>query len=88
MSSFEVEKQNIINEVKKYAVQKKILATLNIVHIEDDEKLANKSIDELVDIYNKSFECLHTHYEYLSTIHDYTRVVRNLIGKKIELGKN
>jgi hypothetical protein len=85
MTSIEVATQNIINEVKKYAAEKNIVETLSFVYIEDEDKLQNKTIDELVIIYNKSFECLHKHYDYLSNLHDYTRVVRNLIFKKTYL---
>jgi len=75
---------HIINEVRKYAKQKKILEKLSsiYIHIEDEITLQNKSMDELVDIYNKSVNGLFNYVEQLTILRDYRVLVRNIIIKK------
>ena len=75
---------HIINEVRKYAKQKNILEKLSsiYIHIEDEITLQNKSMDELVDIYNKSVNGLFNYVEQLNILTDYRVLVRNIIIKK------
>ena len=77
-------KQRIINEVQKYAAQKKLLE-LPYIYIASSEMLQNKSLDELVVIYNKSLECLHKYTDQLMMIKDYTVLVRHTICSKYKV---
>ena len=80
----EKRKLHIINEVRRYAKQKKILVKLSNINIEDEKILEEKSLDELVVIYNKSVEWLENYKEELEKIYDYVKLVRKIICKKYE----
>ena len=75
---------HIINEVRKYAKQKKILEKLSstYIHMEDELTLQNKSTDELAVIYHKSVNALHNYCEQARIIGEYTQLLVNIIKKK------
>ena len=77
----EKSKLHIINEVKKYAKQKRILAKLSnaYIEIEDEITLQNKSIRELYVIYNTVRDDLHIYIEQMENIRNYMYLVTNII---------
>jgi hypothetical protein len=81
---FEIKKkkQYIINEVQKYAKQKKLFEKLDTSYIDDDDFLQTKSIDDLVKDYNKGVFSLQHYIKQVEIIHNYIVMVRDLIIKK------
>ena len=77
---------HIINEVRKYAKQKKILEKLSstYIHMEDELTLQNKSMDELLVIWHKSVNALHNYGEQARIIGEYVRLLSNIIKKKYD----
>jgi hypothetical protein len=84
---FEIKKkkQYIINEVQKYAKQKKLFEKLDTAYIDDEDILQNKSIDDLVKDYNKGTLSLQHYIKQVEIIHNYIVMVRGLIIKKSDL---
>jgi hypothetical protein len=78
-------KEHIINEVKKYATQKKLLLELSNINTIDEIKLQNKSMDELVYIYNKTLDNMNNFCNQLAILRDYLTLVRNIICEKHKL---
>jgi len=76
-------KKRIINEVRRYAVQKRLLTKLSSIYFEEEEALQNKSTDELVCIYENTIEVLHTYSEQVKNIGNYIKLIRNSIIYKI-----
>jgi hypothetical protein len=72
-------KEHIINEVKKYATQKKLLLELSNINTIDEIKLQNKSMDELVSIYNNTLNNMHKFSNQIAILRDY--FVKNINWK-------
>jgi len=87
-SNKEIIEQHIINEVRKYAKQKKLLLELSNIYPMDVLTLENKPIEELVNIYKKTVECLHKLTDHTMIVGNYVRLLQNTIMKKHILEKD
>jgi hypothetical protein len=74
---------HIINEVRKYSKQKKILEKLSsiyiYIYIEDEFILQNKSMDDLVIIYNKSINALQNYVEQITNLRDMMNTIKMMM---------